>query len=160
MIITMSINRNFRRPDGFLMAYPATQGTKNNYFPSVMSGLDDPIISDRFLNLVTKYHLADDYELYKKHSQTQYASPLLGLSKEVLAQFPKSIMLLGGIDPLKDQGIMFASKMIEAGVDLKIRELEMMPHGILNYYIPNGLFGMPEGDKVIRMSIEMLAELA
>ena len=72
-------------------------------------------------------------------------------------------MILGELDPLKDEAMFFASRLVEVGCDIKIHEMEMMPHGFFNFYFPNGGdfigLGMPEANIVIEKSIVLLNQM-
>ena len=64
-----------------------------------------------------------------------YMSPGVADDKD-LAQFPKTRMMLAGIDPLRDESIQFMHRLLENGVDVRAAEMEMMPHGFLSFKFP------------------------
>ena len=53
-LTVMSINRGFRVPDAVLASYPTTIASPCNFWPSLLSALDDPVLSVSFLNLMAK----------------------------------------------------------------------------------------------------------
>lgn len=65
-------------------------------------------------------------------------SPGICATDEKLCKFPPSRIIICGIDPLKDDGLHFAHRLIENGVDTKLYEFKLMPHGFLLYDFPLG----------------------
>ena len=86
-----------------------------------------------------------------------YASPGDCSSDEILAQFPKTRLLLAGICPLKDEGILLLNRLLKNGVDAKAVEARMMPHGFLNLAIK--LQGMAEAYPCVIKAVDLLLEL-
>lgn len=117
-VTTMSINRNFRKPDRCMLIYPSTITCIDHYWPSLLSAMDDPLLSATFLNLISRNYLPKSDDMRNKHGHGCYASPTLGATDHTLSQMPKTHVILGGVDPLKDEAIYFCSRCIEAGVDL------------------------------------------
>ena len=58
-------------------------------------------------------------------------SPVLA-PDAILSRFPPTRMMLGGIDPVRDEGLIFAQKLMKNNVNLKVREYEFLCHGFLN----------------------------
>ena len=52
------------------------------------------------------------------------ASPIFGDLKGVAL----AVILVGGFDPLRDEGVAYADKLKEAGVDTELKVYETMPH--------------------------------
>ena len=48
--------------------------------------------------------------------------------------------MIAANDPLRDESFRFTLKLIEAGVDVFLKEYQCLPHGFLNYNAP--LLGM------------------
>ena len=44
--------------------------------------------------------------------------------------------MVAGIDPLRDDSIIFLDRLLEAGVDAKAAEMEFMPHGFMMMKFP------------------------
>ena len=53
----MTINRDFRIPDGVFLAYPTCSVVVDKYWPSFLNALDDNILSSVFCNLVLRSYL-------------------------------------------------------------------------------------------------------
>ena len=62
-----------------------------------------------------------------------YMSPGPLIPDEILKQFPKTYILCAGNDPLRDESYAFIDRLLNNGVNARIYEMEMMPHGFLNY---------------------------
>ena len=58
------------------------------------------------------------------------AAPLLTRD---LAELPSALVLVSGYDPLRDEGIMYAKRLEEAGVAVKLSVYDDMIHGFLSY---------------------------
>ena len=63
--------------------------------------------------------------------------------------------MLGQTDALRDDGLQMAARLAEAKVDFKITEMELMPHGFLNFDFPL-LTGMAESQACIEQTFKML----
>ena len=53
-------------------------------------------------------------------------------SDPILAQFPKTRIMLSNIDPLRDEGLKFAQRLSSNKADVKVIEYQFLPHGFLN----------------------------
>jgi acetyl esterase len=82
-------------------------------------GPDDPFIDD---------------ELMTSWQQSYAADPALHTAPDVsplyadVSAFPPACVIVGGIDPLYDDGVSFAEKLRAAGRDVELHEYEGMPH--------------------------------
>ena len=56
------------------------------------------------------------------------ASPLFGDLEGVAP----AVILVGGFDPLRDEGIEYANKLKEAGIETELKVYETMPHIFIN----------------------------
>ena len=57
------------------------------------------------------------------------ASPL---HNDVDADFPESLVIIAGRDPLRDEGLAYAQKLLDAGVEVKVHNFEQMIHAFMN----------------------------
>jgi acetyl esterase len=46
---------------------------------------------------------------------------------------PAALIIVAGLDPLHDDGVAYAGKLKEAGVNVTLEEYPAMPHGFLNF---------------------------
>ena len=87
-------------------------------------------------------------------------SPGLCASDEDLSKFPPTHLMLAQIDFLRDDGIHFMHRLLKNGVDVKATEIELMPHGFLNFWFPFPLrTGMVEAIPCIEKSINIIKSL-
>ena len=56
-----------------------------------------------------------------------YAAPF---SAETLAGFPPTCLMLGGADPLRDEGMAFARRLLDAGSEVELHVVPGAPHGL------------------------------
>lgn len=69
-------------------------------------------------------------ELYAGDGSDWRVSPLLAASHTDL---PPALVIVGGHDPLHDDGVLYADAMRKDGVDVEVIEYPAMPHGFLNF---------------------------
>lgn len=66
--------------------------------------------------------------------------------------------MIASNDPLRDDGIRFTWKLAKLGVDVELKELNLMPHGFLSYNLP--VWGMKEESlKGVKIGTNWLLEL-
>ena len=58
------------------------------------------------------------------------------IEDEIIAQFPRTYLVIAGIDPLKDGYIQFFHQLLKNKVTAAAIEMELMPHGFLGMYYP------------------------
>lgn len=69
-------------------------------------------------------------ELYGGDPKDWRVSPILAKS---FTGLPPAIVIVGGHDPLHDDGTLYADALRSAGVDVQLIEYPAMPHGFLNF---------------------------
>ncbi len=69
-------------------------------------------------------------ELYGGDPADWRVSPLAATS---LAGLPPALIQVAGHDPLHDDGVLYASALREAGVEVTLTEYPSMPHGFVNF---------------------------
>lgn len=152
----MTIQRGFRVPDGLHPLYPSVMCTRNHYTPSLLNAWDDMLLSAAFLNYVLRSYQPSGEHFYLGHDCC-FLSPLLAKSEDIV-RLPRTRVMTAGIDPLRDDGILFMDKLLAHGVDVKGVEFEFMPHGFMCFKLPLGQ-GIDEALPAIERSSEMLKEL-
>jgi acetyl esterase len=80
--------------------------------------------------ILTAADMAKFGELYGGDVDDWRVSPLRA---ESLAGLPATTVIVGGHDPLHDDGVSYADALREAGVDVQLIEYPAMPHGFLNF---------------------------
>ena len=156
-LTTMAIERGFRVPDGILPSYPNTIATSSIFWPSMMTALDDPILSVCLLVLVSKA-ITPDGEHKFIGLKNQYISPGLCASDETLTKFPPTRLVFAGICPLKDEGLYFFNRLLQNGVNATCKEFRLLPHAFLNFNLPIGR-GMDEAKPAIYKCGDLIKEL-
>jgi acetyl esterase len=72
----------------------------------------------------------DQYLEDPREATDTKAAPLLS---ENLSKLPPALVIIAGNDPVRDEGIAYAGRMKEAGVDVRLKVYEDMIHGFLSY---------------------------
>ena len=80
--------------------------------------------------ILTAADMAKFGELYGGDVDDWRVSPL---KAESLAGLPATTVIVGGHDPLHDDGVGYADALREAGVDVQLIDYPAMPHGFLNF---------------------------
>ena len=58
------------------------------------------------------------------------------MNDKILKKLPIIRIFNGSSDPLRDDSLLFCSKLIELGVDVEMREIKYFPHCFINYDHP------------------------
>ncbi|CDW87878.1 hormone sensitive [Stylonychia lemnae] len=157
-VTIMAIERNFRVPDGVILCYPALSLDKFRFTPSLLLGIDDPILPYPFLKMCIDSYTGD----YSQHPDcdpriNQYLSPAC-VSDTTLQQFPPCRIMVASNDPLRDESFKFTLRLAKLNRDVKLKEYMYMPHGFLNYNAP--MLGMKEeSNECISQCITWIKEL-
>lgn len=141
-VTNMAIERNFRIPDALILCYPALSLDKFRFSPSLLLGIDDPILPYPFLKMCIESYVGD-YQNYPNCNPryNQFISPCIA-SDETLKKYPPIRIMVASNDPLRDESFLFTLKLAKLGVDVHVKEYMYMPHGYLNYNAP--YLGMKE----------------
>ena len=129
-----AVEMGYRVPDGLLLAYPAVCLDKDRFTPSFIRALDDMVVPHTFLKLCLKSYLGDTTTEVKN----PYVSPLYA-SDEQISALPPVRMLLATEDPLRDDSFRFVERLLNNGVDVKIKEYCHHTHGFLSFDVPGGI---------------------
>ena len=140
-----------RIPDGLMLTYPAVSLDPTGYTPSMALALEDPVLHYSLFPLIrtTYLHPTDN-------PQTDpILSPLQTESVD-LEEFPPTYFLICALDPLHDNALRLADRLIDAGVEVKIVKMEGMGHGMLSFDVPLGVKGARE---MVEKGAQLLKEL-
>ena len=158
-VTLMAIAHKFRVPDALMPVYPTSMQSFEGFWPSMLTSVDESILSAGFTMLAWKAYqpepnkMGETYWEYGRHSW--YISPTLAAPDELLRQFPPMHIVYGSMDPIKDDVLIFTDRLLSLGCDVKLLEIEAMPHGFLNYKMPMSQ-GMKEADEAIAKTTEVL----
>ncbi|KAL6074443.1 Hormone-sensitive lipase [Balamuthia mandrillaris] len=115
-------------PIGTILFYPAVTLTATGGI-SRLAFCHDPILNYRTLMLCQEAYLSPVQQ--EAAAMDYFISP--GVAPNyLLAQFPPTFVILGGIDPLLDDGLLFAQRLRENGRQVTIKLFDTLPHGFLN----------------------------
>lgn len=142
-VTIMAIQRNFRIPDGIIMCYPALTLDKFRFSPSMLLGVDDPLLPYPFLKMCIESYVGENYKIndHCNPAKSPYLSPIL-VDDATLSKFPSTRIMVAANDPLRDESFRLTLRLARLNKDVKLKEYMYMPHGYLNFNAP--LFGMKE----------------
>ena len=126
-----AIQSGGRVPDGLLLPYPALCMDPDHYTPSLTLSLDDMVLNYTFLKSCLAAYLQDS-------TLDPAADPKLSpiyAPISLLAKFPPTRLLVGTLDPLMDDCLRFAEKLLEAHADVRLSVFENIIHGGMNHMI-------------------------
>lgn len=154
-IINKAIESGLPRlvPRGGLLSYPALWMYWDRYTPSNEFMLEDFIVHHTTARLVIQHYLASAAIDLKTD---YYASPLLS-PEDNLRRFPPIRMMIGNIDPLRDDCYRFNERLLGAGGDLQMTLFEGLPHAFLGFDLKFN--GVPEAHVAIEQGSRYLQEL-
>ena len=105
--------------------------------PSLLLSLDDPILPFPFLKMCLDSYIGEKAD----PNTNPYLSPLLA-PDSILSQFPPTRLMIATNDPIRDDSFRFTLRLAQLGVDVQMKEFNLMPHGFLSYNFP--IWGMKE----------------
>ena len=87
--------------------------------------------------------------LIQLYVKDPHFSPIL--TKD-LSRLPQAVVIVAGHDPLRDEGIEYAERLKEAGVDVELQNYEGMVHGFLSFAdaVDQGMKGIGHVSKALR----------
>ena len=129
-LTVMAIQRNFRVPDGIIMAYPVLEFGMNHFNPSLLLSLDDALLPYPFLKMCSDC-TKGNYE----NLNHPLISPMLA-SDEVLKKFPPTRIMSAQSCPFRDDSIKFTLRLAQLGKDVILKEFSLLTHGFLSFNIP------------------------
>jgi len=143
-----------RVPDGLLLIYP-TLYMRFVPSPSRLLSLIDPMLSLNTLRCCLKAYLPKDNAVELMRSP--YVSPVCA-TDDLLRQMPDKVYIVcGTLDPLFDDSIFFAKRLLSVGKHCQLKIFDGFPHGFLN------LASVPslgkEMHSVVKMSATWIQEI-
>ncbi|PRP76922.1 hypothetical protein PROFUN_06200 [Planoprotostelium fungivorum] len=128
-VTVRAIVENVRVPDGLILAYPAV------YMmfvpsPSRLLSAIDPLLPTVTLKKCFEAYLPKEEEV--NPLDNPYLSPACA-SDEIFSKFPdKTYIICGTADPLLDDSIYLAKKLVTVGKPVTLKIYEDFPHGFIN----------------------------
>lgn len=114
-----TINENLLIPKKALLIYPVTD--RRMITESMNKYIDTPVWDARLTKKMWKYYLHEN-----QIDRIEYVSPVEASSFE---KFPSTYIEVAEYDCLKDEGILFYNKLVDAKVDVKLEEIKNACHG-------------------------------
>lgn len=112
---------------GQVLMYPGVDGGSRATHPSIEE-FDGIVLTRKSMDSYW-----DNYRDGRDLTRDQFAAPL---QAESLANLPPAIVVLGGCDPLRDEGRAYAARLSEAGVAVEEVCIPGQPHGFINFGVP------------------------
>ena len=144
------IKAGLRPPSGLILAYPAVNLDENAYSPSLMNALEDLLVPHTFLKLCLRSYLQNWEDI-----TDPTVSPIY-IEDEILRMLPPVRIMVGADDPLHDECIRFAERLLNCNVDTRIAEYSGGGHGGLNYAFKGGI---KEAHDMVNKGTEWIKEL-
>ncbi len=91
--------------------------------PSIRQFVGHPGFDSRMAEGMWLHYLGEDHD---RSVTSPYAAPARA---ESLAGLPPAFILTGGLDPLRDEGLLYALRLLEAGVPVEIVNVPGAYHG-------------------------------
>lgn len=135
-LVTWCIVNKVRAPDSMMLFYPAMSTRMQQFTPSLLYSLSDFMLSYSTLKMCGTY-----YNNNLPNQETNpYLSPIL-LPDEILAQMPMTEIYIGEKDPLRDDCVRYALRLLKLGVPIKLNYLQGLSHGLLSTSYKGGIPG-------------------
>ena len=129
-LVYLLIITNKRLPDNMFLIYPACCLSVNYINPSFLMAFDDKILPSGLLNHILKAYLGEEVSL-----TNCFASPIF-VDDKILKHMPPCNIYIGSSDVLRDQGLVYASRLLKLGVKCSIHEMMNFPHGFISFDFP------------------------
>lgn len=146
-LLNLLIINRVKLPTLVILSYPALRLDIDFFTPSYLNMLNDFILP---------YHIVkfcfDCYIDYKNLTYIGIDNPFLSpiyTPDSILKHYPSVRIVVGSKDPLRDDSLRFADKLLKLKKDVKLFEFEYFPHGFLNYDIPILFKGLEEVTNII-----------
>jgi acetyl esterase len=125
-----------------VLIYPVTD-------PSLQTGSWREFAEGPVINLETARQAWEMYVPNAAERQNADAAPIFATN---LAGSPGTLVIIAEYDPLRDEGIAYAARLAQAGVEVKTSIYKEMPHGFFQMagYIDEGKRAIAEAAKAIK----------
>ncbi|CEP02339.1 unnamed protein product (mitochondrion) [Plasmodiophora brassicae] len=152
-IAVRAIQRNVPLPMGLLLAYPVMCVSRDVFYPSMLSCLEETMVPFGFLLVCLDAYVSDRREAISNPE----LSPGVA-TDDILQRFPPTRLMVGTNDPLLDQCIEFAERLrhLDRNVDLQV--YPQFGHGFLSF--DNLLVGIRQARTSIEQCNTWLRDLA
>ena len=112
----------FPKLAGQVLIYPVTDLTQSQ--PSYESFAEGYLLTRDSMSWFIQQYLPKGVDLKTPKASVLFAESLVGL--------PPTLLIVAGFDPLRDEGLAYAQRLREVGVDVIEKNWEGMVHGFIN----------------------------
>jgi acetyl esterase len=106
-------------------------------YPFLEGDHDDHESRQQFDGLITSTAtLGDNWRSYSSGRDLDGEATALPLRAETLADLPPALIIIGGSDPLRDEGRAYAERLQADGVTTELVCYPGQPHGFMNFMFP------------------------
>jgi len=125
------IKDGIRKPDGCLLIYPSTRIVFDNMGPSFGMTCRDSVIEISLMGNMQRAVL-DLEKLSIEHYEKDNTFNFYKTHGNIIAQFPKTYIIVASHDPMKDESFILADFLLRHNVNVKIKEFLYYFHGFIN----------------------------
>lgn len=125
-LTAMLIKKNLEVPKKLSLHYPCSSGDRLSFAPSLLLGVDDVMLNFAYLPMVLSIYTEQKYE---KHPNLTVKN----LGDEILSKFPPVEIIWGEMDPLRDEILRMAVKLLKNGVKAEVKLYRHQFHGFLGH---------------------------
>ena len=151
-VTSLSIQRQVKSPDGIMFIYPASSWSIDSFAPSVMGSLDSVMLNISYIKIILEFYTGESLEVQRHYLVSPKFTP-----DDILAKFPPWRFMIGGIDPLRDETLRTALRLIKQEVDVKILEYRYCLHGFMGH--TKSPFNFREPLDAIKLASDYINEL-
>ena len=151
-VITLSIQKGTRIPDGVMLVYPPMTCTLDSFSPSLLLSLDDIMLNATMLLLILKLYAGETSNI-----TSHYLFSPKFIPDKYLEKFPPWRFMIGGLDPLRDESIRMTVRLLKLNIDVKLLEYRYWFHGFINQY--KSPFFLKETKDAISRASDFITEL-
>lgn len=130
-LVNHLIKSNMKPPDGLILIYPCTRIYLRDMLPSHLLSLSDSMIDSPFLSQLMNITLNIDSYYSGELKFTDIYNFLL-TDSYIVRKFPKTFILVGSNDPIRDESYRLMDFLIQNQVHVELKEYLYFPHGFMN----------------------------
>lgn len=87
------------------------------------------VLNATFLHIILGLYAGDDTKVHNHYLLSPKFTP-----DEILAEYPPCRFIIGGLDPLRDESLRFALRLLKHKIDVKLTEYRYCLHGFMSHF--------------------------
>jgi acetyl esterase/lipase len=130
-VLLRCIHDGIRIPDALVLVYPALY---LHFAPSParIISLLDPLLNFKLLELCGLQYYMNEHQVKNSAKHNAFISPVIA-PQHILSQFPNTLVCVGSLDPLFDDGVYLAKRLEQLNPSkIKLDIYDGLSHGFLN----------------------------